>query len=115
MPHDEEPQEQPFVTAGFVPTDDPELDALDILVLWEDVAVVVSVIDGMLEPAIAQALAEPRFGGEIRLVVPEEFVPANRANRRALEQAEARWNEALAGRATSAGRPLGAKVRREAK
>lgn len=113
MARDEEPLEEPFVTAGFVPTDDPEVDAIDVLVLWDDVSVVGDLVAELFDVALDAAMEEPRWGGEIRVVVPVDFLPENRANRRGLEAALQRWSESLAGRTTAAGKPLTVSVRRE--
>jgi hypothetical protein len=103
---DDEPLDQPQVQAVVVPGTAPDTEAVDVLVIWDDLAGVQDVAKQVLAVGLAEMLVEPRFAGEVRFIVPAEFIPDNRANRRAIAAMTKRLVEAVGGTTTLGGQPI---------
>lgn len=74
MPDDDEALDRPFLKALVVPGTMPDTEAVELFVAWVNFDEACRAVAGVLPQAHAQVGLNPKFGGEIVVIVATEFL-----------------------------------------
>lgn len=113
MPRDDEPLDEPWVNAVVVPGSADGTEAVDVLIAWDDLGEIGETARRLLPEVARQMATSERWGGEIRFLLPDEFVPDTKRNRELVAELEETLgaDAAAIGVTAASGAPVRVRVR----